>query len=311
MSILPAINQLVSMLIVIILGYFLAKKKILDDKTTRGLSILLTAVASPPVIINSMQIPFTTSALGDVGLACIGMTITVLIGVMITFLYCRFRKIPARETGVWLLSVGFPNTLFIGKPIVTALFGDSASFYVVSVILPYNLLVFSLGIILIQMGTPRTKRRGLKSFLSSLCNPSFLSCIIAFLLFAFSITLPAFLTEAMEMIGPIGTPLSLLVVGYSLAHTDLKALWKNGKVYTISVIRLIITPLICLLILRLFISDPIMLGAFVMLAAMPVGAIPSALSEQYDNSPEFVSSNILVSTLLCVVTIPLISLLFP
>lgn len=114
---------------------------------------------------------------------------------------------------------------------------------------------------------------------------------------------------AVTLLGDLKTPLSRVVIGGVLAEMALKSVFTNWRVYVVSTMRLLLVPLLTWAILRPFITDPLMLGVPVILAAMPSAANAVLLAEEYRSDAELASQGVFISTLFCIVTIPVIAAL--
>ena len=131
-----------------------------------------------------------------------------------------------------------------------------------------------------------------------------LVCLVIFLT---GIPLPDLLVETSEMVGDITSPLSMLVLGSTVAMYPLKESLKDVRCYVFSLFRLFIIPLIVLAVCRGIQLDPFYTGIAVLSCAMPVASMVLMIANQYGGNTEAISRNILVTTVLSVITIPLIA----
>jgi predicted permease len=98
----------------------------------------------------------------------------------------------------------------------------------------------------------------------------------------------------------------MLIIGASMSAAPLKRLLTSWKTYILCLSKLILTPVVVFFILRIFITDPVIIGVSTVMAATPIAVISTMLCIRYDGSRELSSAGVFISTLLSVVTIPLI-----
>jgi len=300
-------NQLISIFLIMLVGYLLTKWKLLGDEVVKGLSMLLSFVGLPASVISGMQVPYSRELLGQFGTIVLGFTCVTFIGIAITIPVCMLRRIPLGESGAWINCVALTNCIFVGRPIMMAIYGDTASFPITALIFSFNILTFSIGIFLVSLGGNVSVREALGQMPRRLLNPTVIAGFVGLAFFLLSVRLPAPVINTLDMLGAINTPLSMLVIGYSLALIKPIELFNDLRVYIVAALRLLVCPVVALLVLGLFIHDPVLLGILVLVSAMPTASIIGVLSEQYNSHPAFCSKAVFLTTLLCFLTIPLIA----
>lgn len=299
--------QLISLLLIAAIGFLLAKLGYIDGKISKGMGNILTKACLPCLLISNMQFDFDSGLLADMGIAAGAFVLVMLISALLVVPVLLAKKVSQREAGIWIICVSVPNVVYIGKPIMDALYGETAAMPITGIVLIFNLIVFSVGILLVSMGE-KNERVGVGALLKrSFVNPTVISGIVGILLFLFSIRLPSPILGTMNMLSAMVTPISMLIVGYSLTQANLKSILGDWRVYVVCFIRLILAPVAVFFLFSLFITDKTMLGVLTIAASMPVGANTGVLAELYDNNPVFASKNIFLSTILCLITIPLIT----
>jgi len=291
----------VSILVLLLaVGYLTLKVGILDQKSTRRLSGLLINITIPALILSSMQIPFSTDRLTQ---SYEMLAITAgLYGLSFIIGWLLSRGLPGApgDRGVIQSAIVFGNVVFMGFPIVGAIFGKEALFFVAVADIFYYVLIFSLGVVLMTGG--RKERFDPKV----LINPGIIATIIGFILFLSSVKIPTPFIESITILGSVTTPLAMIIVGALLATFPAREMlgdWRSG---VISLAKLVGVPVLIWIVLRPFIADPLLLGVLITLAAMPVGANVSIFAEEYGANARLASQFVFVSTVASLVTIPLI-----
>jgi len=207
------------------------------------------------------------------------------------------------DRGVYQYMVMFSNTGFLGIPLITAMFGQEALFHVALFNVPFNILAFTYGIFLI-----RGKGKGEKRSWKKMLTPPTVASVLSLVLLLLGVKLPVFLADAVGYIGGITVPGAMMVVGASLATIPAGAIWKEWRIYAVSAFTLLIRPVIIVALLSFFVTDPLVKGVTVILAAVPVGANTTSLCIQYDANEKLASCGLFVSTMLSMLTIPLVAL---
>ncbi len=165
--------------------------------------------------------------------------------------------------------------------------------------------LFSLGIYLVK-----TQKDSKNLFeVKKLMNSGLFSIILAMFLFVFKLDLPGFLGSTLQMVGSITTPLSLIVIGASIAGMPLKEVFNEKTLYPVAIISLFGIPLFILLILRLFIISKIILGVIVILSGMPVASIAVMFCNEYEGNTKLAAKAILFTTIFSIVSIPILTYL--
>lgn len=136
-------------------------------------------------------------------------------------------------------------------------------------------------------------------------NTGVIAAIIALIIFLFGINVPGIVQEVLSMIGEITIPLSMILIGSSLALIPLKYVFSDIKIYLISFIKLIVMPAITYFIARLFTSDSFLIAQLTIATALPAGSMIVMLTTQYKGNVKTASVGVFITTVLSVITIPL------
>ena len=134
------------------------------------------------------------------------------------------------------------------------------------------------------------------------------ACLAAILIFAFQIRTPATLNTLINYMGQTAVPLSMMMIGCSVAQADLKSVFTDRKIYEFSFLRLLVLPILVVLVMKLFPLDPTLFGVFVIMFSMPVGTFVNILAGEYGGDTVTSSRGIVMTTLLSLVTLPIVTL---
>lgn len=301
-------NQLLVLFLLLLGGFFLARRNILNAQVASGMTSILTKAILPAFAITSLQIPLSQGNVTRFGGAALGMAAVILLGMLlggVAWLLFR-RKLARNEAGILLSCCAFSNAIFIGKPLLEVMHGSSILSIIPISSFVFNVLAFSLGVFLTTLGQPRSGG-DLRAFFRAICNPIILCSIVGMLFYFCSITLPTPIRAAMDMLTACMTPLSMLLIGASLAGARPKEVLLDWRVYLISLVRLVLCPLLVYALARPLVQDPQLLHMLLVFAAVPVATTSGILAEQYDSPHKALASrSIVVSTALCFLTLPLL-----
>ena len=121
--------------------------------------------------------------------------------------------------------------------------------------------------------------------------------------------MPSFVKTTISTLSNLTAPLSMMVIGASLATINMKKLFTDVKLLLFSAIKLLIIPVIGMLIIKQFVSNEMICGVCMVMLATPVGSMTAMLAQQYDGDYEMASKGVALTTVLSVVTMPIVSML--
>ena len=304
-----ALRQLFSLIMIIAVGVLLTKLNIIKKEMLTGMGNIMTKACLPCLLITNMQVEFNKEIIAEMGTAAAGFMTVMLLSALLILPVALLKKADIKETGALIVCASFPNVVYMGTPLIEAVYGVDAKASTTIITLVFTVTVFSVGILIISLGN-RSKTKGIKRILlDSFINPSVIAGILGIALFLFSVKLPSLLLSPLKMLSSMITPLSMLIIGSTLTQANIKEILTDWRVYAISFVRLIAAPVIIFLLLSLFIQNKAVLGTLTIGASLPVGANAGVIAQLYDNNPILAAKSIFMSTVLCVITTPLIVLL--
>ena len=307
---LDIIAALAKTFIIILPGYIVTKLGIINEQHTAGMSSLITCVTYPCLVITAMQMEFSMRVLNNCKYVVLIFLGSVIIALILAKIVSAIVKLPPERSGIFAFMLVFGNTGFIGLPVMYALLGREAVFYGALCDSSYDIFMFTIGIMLIRNGVSGEDMK-LTNTLKGLINPCFIGVLIGLTLYICRITLPDIIAVPVDRIGDITSPLAMMVVGSHLARVRIRDLFTSGYAYLVCLMKLIIFPLIALLMVNLILGtdDSIMASVIVLQAAMPCAMLSVILSDRYHGDVQFASTGVMLTTLLCIITIPLHAIL--
>ncbi len=301
MSFFDTLAEMLVLLFTIAAGFLANRLGILGGETDQKICKLLLTVTLPAMLLGAVStgddLPEPSVVLGTLGVALVFYLLEFAFVLAVPPL---LGGTPGQK-GVWRYTLAFPNVAFIGYPVVTALFGQEALFYAVILVLPFNLMTFTLGPLLLT---------GAKRFsLRQMFSPCVVAALLALILALARLRPPAVIGEALDFLGGVTVPLSLLFVGSLLAGIPLGRLLVSPRLWMLTAVRLLVLPGALCFLLRWMGTDPLILGVAVTQMAMPAAMNGSILCMEYGGDAECMAQVTFVSTLASIVTIPILAAL--
>ena len=277
-----------------LVGAITVKTRIVDDRSRSSLTDLILYVFLPANILSSFfgtdrsQLP----ALGVILVISLG--ILALSSVLALVLY---KWVNAEQKKVLIYATLISNAAFLGNPVVESIYGLEALPYVAAYLIPARVALWTVGLMIFTGSKGSLK----KVFL----HPCMIATYLGIIVMAANFTPPALVSRLLFSLGACTIPVSMMVVGGILATVDTRKILSGLVLYYTS-IRLVLIPLSVMGILLIFRPEPMVAGISVLLSAMPAGATTSILADKYGADKELASRIVFVSTLLSIVTAPLL-----
>ena len=289
------------MLLYMTIGFILGKTHKVTVSHGKSMSALLLYVLGPAMIINSfLNLEYTRDNLVRISTYFL---VTLLAQILFfCVLYLIFHK-KYRDSKYRIMSIGgvLGNVGFVGMPIIAAVFPEEPIVLCYSSInvMAMNLIVFTIGTYMI------TNDRKYISIKSAIWNPTTLSILAAIPIFVFGIHFPEEIENAIGLMAKMVTPMCMFVLGMRLSECDLRKIFTRKFVYMSCLLKLIVFPVFAWGLLKIFpVGDDVFRKTVVILAMAPSGALIESLAELYECEQEFAANVVLITTVLCVVTIP-------
>ncbi len=299
------LTTIATLFIMLAVGYFCGKVKIIDSVASKKLSTLIIMVAQPVLIVSSiLKIRYSAEniTLGAKTLL-LGFGLHLFMGLVAFFACIKIKNIDERK--IIEFSMIFGNTGFIGIPIMQSLLGDVGAFMASFTLVSFNVLVWILGISILGRKRDDIKLTLKKALINKGTVPSAIGIVI-FVIPAFipSFEVPEFVLSSLSYLASLCTPISMLIIGALLAGRTFGQIFGSAKVYYLCAFKLIVMPLLVGLITNLLGFSDMFVIFSVALCAMPCATIVSMLAELYDISPGFSAQGVGTSSLLSIATMP-------
>lgn len=288
--------MVIVLFIIMLIGVLLGKMKVINSESRSTISFLIINVSMPMLIVSSSNLEFNEQTKNESMWLIIMSVAAFFFSILLAQLI--FKKAVPRCATV------FSNAGYMGLPVLNSILGPKGLFLGAIFQMVFHLFTWTYGISLF------TKSNKFKDSLKKMINPSLIAVAIAIVLMFTGWKMPDTIQTVLKMMGELTTPLSMLLIGATLAQVSLKEVIKLKQIYVVTALRLLIIPAFVLLFL-LFPSIPkISVYVVFVINAMPSAAITGILAMKYNNDEKLASSIVAFSTLISIITLFLITNVF-
>jgi predicted permease len=294
---------MMTLVALVVVGYVAGKLGYLGGDFDRQLSSVVINITCPALILSSAM----TGELPDrryiLPLLLIS-TLTYILLAAAGFWLPRLLTKRRDDEGAIGFALMFGNVGFMGYPVVASIFGPEAVFYAAVLNVVNTFAVFTLGTILI---TGRNEVEGERFQKKVLYSTPMLAAYLTMAIVALEIdNIPAVVSQPLSMLGAITVPAALLIIGSSMSHLSLRTMLGNRTVYATTLLRLVLLPVGVHYLMRLVGFDPFVVNINTLVIAMPVATYGTILCLKYKKDTTMITEVTFVTTLLAMVSIPLL-----
>lgn len=295
--------QIAMLGIAMLIGFGSVKLKYLEKEIAGSVSRVIVRITLPLLIITSITSQdLNADMLKNAGiLIVIAAAAQLLLFGAATLTAKCFGLCGATKT-IHRLMGTFGNVIFLGYPLITALYGQTGLFYAVIYALVNDGFVWTYGVYL-MVRDKEGQSEG--SPLRNLINPNTVSFAISIIMLAFGLRLPELIHTTFAGIGSLTTYLSMLFIGMTLATIDLKTIYKKVSIFVLTAVKMVLFPLCLILVLRLLPLDRTLCGVIVLQVAMPVQTVLTILAREYESDFKYAAECVFITTVLSLGLLPL------
>ena len=305
------LQQMIVMFLMMAVGYLCYKKQILTEEVSRKVSAIVVNVANPCMILSSaltahhMRGKELLQTLAIVAL----MYVFLLVVAQLLPKILRIRK---ESRGAYAAMTVFANIGFMGFPVLAAMYGNGALLYGAVFQIPFNILIYTYGVAVLTRRPDAGGKAELDriEILKKIFNIGVIACIAAMLIYFLRIPIPSFLQAFITNLGNLTAPLSMMIIGASLAQMPLKELFLDKKLLLFSMVKLLILPAVWMLMVNRVAEQEILRGVCLVMMATPAGSMTAMLAQQYGGDYETASRGVALTTVLSVITMPVLAAFF-
>ncbi|NMA13455.1 MAG: hypothetical protein GX933_09795 [Chloroflexi bacterium] len=305
MSISTVFWQTFIFFIFIFIGNWSIRKGIVTPQGNKSISALIVNVFNPAMIIGSLmkRSDYTSRDL---------VLKVFIIALCVYAFYIIFAELTNRffsknmdERKMYRLMVVFSNVGYFGVPMINAIYGANALIYVTIFVFIFNVLVYTYGISVLRSGKSDGPKFELKNFI----NVGTLASLAALIIFLFDIRFPELFERNVISLGDVTTPLAMMSIGFLLGTASLKDIFLQKRLLILTLLKMLVFPTIAVFLLKMTGLPLQVIGTCALMVAMPNGNLPVVLANQYGLDAVLGSEGVIMSTLVSIVTLPLVAMM--
>ena len=298
-------EQIIQLFLMIFMGFLIVKAKLLNSEDSKILSIIVLYLIIPGVIINAFQVDYTPQTVTGLLIALAGSVMTQVILLIVVSILGRVFRLNEVEVA----SIYYSNSGNLIVPIVMFILGKEWVLY--------GCVFMSVQLVFIWTHCKKIiSRESTYDWRKIVLNINMISIAIGIVLFLTRIHLPEDINSTLSAVGGMIGPASMIVTGMLFAGMDFKQIFASKRVYFVTFLRLIVVPAIALVLIKFsYLASLSSNGPKIMLIVFLAIITPSAstvtqMCQVYGNDSQYASAINVVTTLLAIITMPLMVMLF-
>ncbi len=329
-------NQMVSLFLLMLTGYLANRFGVIDKTFESKVSRFIVNISLPATILNAVT--GSDMAHDQEMLPIFVAAVSIF---LVAHVVCHFIQKIIRWNPTYELMLNYSNLGFMGIPIISTIYGGEYVLHVSIFMMTFNLSLFSYGVYLLSKDdaknkstvtvsvseprfakgaslTPATEssagasetkgsQKSTGFSVKKLLSPGILSAFLAIGIYLLDIRLPQHAISLFSTVGVTTTPLAMIVIGSTLAGVKFSTVFTDKELYLFSFLKLLVLPIITFFVLRFFIKDRTLLEISTILSGCPIAGNVSMLCMEYNRDVTLVSKGICISTLLSMISIPIVS----
>ena len=295
-------SRLAAIGLILVLGFFLGKKKYISTETNRQLTNLLLMVFMPASLFAAFPSEYNQSLLNTFCSGLVAGIIVMLALIILSKLIFNKWWTKGEFRYESQFAIIFNNATFLGYPIVSTTFGENGIIAYCGFIIAFNIALFSYGIWLFER---KVSAKLLKSIVT---NPNIIAVLLGMIVFLSNLRLPGFIIDSVSFVGNATTPLSIICIGFMLSRADLKGVFKKWRMVVTALIQLIVAPAATYLLLVLLNFPTEVVNVCVLIQALPTATSLGLFATEYGGNNIESSELVALSTIFSVATMPIMVL---
>lgn len=281
-------------------GFVADKTGVFPKDSAKKVIDLLFNIILPIAIIHTFaNMEYTEEHIKGLFIAFICAAATHLFGIIAAAL-CFGKKYSSLERGIYRYATVLSNAAFLALPLAQSVIGNEGVFYCAVYVGMFNIIAFTYGIFEISGHKAKIDLKKI------IINPGTISVLIGIPLFLLQPNIPYIIEYPMQIVGSINSPLAMIVFGTFLANANFKNIVIKKELYLVSFLRLVLIPLCMLGIFRLCGVRGDLLVAMTISSAAPTATNTAMYAAKYDNDAALGSEIAAQSSILSVITMPVI-----
>ncbi len=289
-----------SLFIMISVGVYGSRKKIINPELNKGLTDILIKIALPFMIVSSFIFTYDYTVKDNI----VKTSYYSIAAYIIMAVVSRILLFPVKNDKKTILHFAnvFVNTGYVGFPILNSIYGSEGVIYGSIFNMFFVILLWTYGIMLYRGGLEKGYLK--KELIALLFNPSIIAVIIGVVIMVFDIRINGAILAGIKGIGSITGPLSMIIIGVILSNAKVKKYMRDWTVYYGITVKLIAIPIIIYMVSLQLPESSRALKSVIIMTAMPASAMTSILAESFGKEKDYAAIIVSATTLLSLITVP-------
>ena len=313
------VSQMLVIFLFMLAGYLLRRYNVVEENAYANLSKMEMFIFMPALnLYNQMTKCTVTNLKENASLILYGGAI-IIVAILIAGFLSKFLVRDYKESkeaeyqrSIYKYAIAFANYGFFGNFLILSVFGDDMLFKYLMFCQVLNIFTYGWGMYVL---IPRDRNTGImKNMIRGITSPPMIAIYLGMILGLTGVGdkilevtfINTVLNNASDCMGPI----AMLLAGMVLGNYHLGDLFKEKRVYIVSLLRLILIPTFFVVMLKLFGSNDIVITLTLIAFAAPLGLNTIVYPAAYGGDPKTGASMALVSSLFAVATLPIMYYIF-
>ncbi len=303
------ISQIFILAIAVLIGAIAARFRVLTPESKDMLSKVIFNISLPLMLFtNFLKLDVTPKLLANSVIVLIVSGLIVFFMLFIGWVLTKIFALKGSEAAVFKAHSMFGNTIFLGFPLITALYGSEGLLYASMFQLISSLIMWTVGVLVLS----HSNGTSWKKSVIKVINPNTIATLIGLMFFLFSIKLPQIILEPLSELGSANTWLCMLYIGAMMAFAKVGGLLGRKSLYIISFSRLVFVPAILITLFAVAGSvaglspDKLVTSVIILEIAMPCMATIVIMAKEFGSDDHLAVGNVFVSTIFSIITLPLV-----
>ncbi|MBE0673493.1 MAG: AEC family transporter [Bacteroidales bacterium] len=303
------LNQILILGVLVIVGVAGSVFGVLNENVKESLAKIIFNITLPLMMLTNFSRVEVTPRLLVNSFSMVWLSLAVMMFMLFMgWLGSVLLRLKRDESAIFRTHSVFGNIIYLGFPVVYALFGDEGLLYASMLQLVSNFLMWTVGVVILSSGNGTPVGKSMLKVL----NINTLAIVLGLIMFLTGIRLPGFLMKSLGGLGSSNTYLSMIYIGVMLYHSNIRGMLGNRVVYFLTFNKLLVIPLLLVGIYSLFTgltgveSDKLVMSVLIVESSMPCMANIVILAKVFGADERLAAANVFVSTILSIITLPLI-----
>lgn len=307
MSIWIVQKQMIVIFVMILIGAYLYRKNHLSNESSKDLSWLIVNVTNPITLLCSALTEEEKVSAGELGIAFLSFAVMYAILIPLAYLIPMLLNVDRDRRYAYRMLAIFGNVGFIGIPFASAVLGPKSLIFVSICCLVFNIIIYTYGAASLKAVAkeqhPDEDREDVFSA-KDIINSGTVMAVITIVVYLLDIKMPDIIDSTLNYIADCTTFLSMIVLGVSVAQMVPKEVFTRWRLYVFLILRQVLVPVLFIFVMRMFITNELILKTIAVMAAMPAANMPLMMAKQYGVKEDMISAGIILTTLTSIFTIP-------